>query len=100
MSIFSLAPILAIALNMRSSAASSTATSSPLFPASFSLSTLLISPASTVHFYSISIASSMAHNSHISLSTVGSGNYLSLLLHNMDVKFSPFSLLQKAKNLF
>jgi hypothetical protein len=98
MSIFSLAPILATTLNRRSSAASSTATSSPSFLASFSLSSSLISPASTVHLYVVSIASSLARNSRISLSTVGSGMGLSLLLDGMAVKFL-FSLCCRKKRI-
>jgi hypothetical protein len=87
MSIFSLALILATTLNRRSSAASSTVTSSPSFSTSFSLSSSLISPASTVHLCVVSIASSLTRNSHISLSTVGSGIGLSLLLGDMAIKF-------------
>jgi hypothetical protein len=90
MSIFSLAHILAIALNRHSSATSSTATSSPLFLASFSLSTLLISLVLTVRLYAVSMASSLAHNSCIYLSLAESGIFigLSLLLGGMAIKFS------------
>jgi hypothetical protein len=90
-SIFALAPILATALNRRSSAASLTVTSYPLFPISFSLSASLISPASTFHLCVVSMASSLARNSHISLSLDGSGIGigLSLLLGGMVVKSSP-----------
>jgi hypothetical protein len=59
--------------------------------ASFSLSASLKSPASTVHLCSVSIASSLAHNSCISLSTAGLGMGLSLLLDSMVVKSSFFS---------
>jgi hypothetical protein len=115
MSIFPLAPILAKTLNKHYSAASSTITSS--FSPSFSISSSLISPTSTVRLYVVSIASSLACNSCISLSLAGSGIYLSLLLgislssvglgiflslllDGMSIKFSPFSLLQKANKLF
>jgi hypothetical protein len=97
-------PIFALAttLNRHSYVASSTATSPSLFPASFSLSASLISPTPTVHLYAVSMASSLAHNSCISLSTTGLGIVigLSLLLGGMAVKCSLFSLLQKEKNLF
>jgi hypothetical protein len=96
MSIFSLAPILATTLNRKSSAASSTATSSPLYPASFSLSSSLISLVLVVHLCVVSIASSLARNSRISLSTIGLGMGLSLLLSGMDVKFL-FSLCFRKK---
>jgi hypothetical protein len=69
--------------------ASLTATSS--FPASFSLSPLLISPASTVHLYVVSMASSLACSSRISLSIARSGIGLSLLLGGMVENVSLFS---------
>jgi hypothetical protein len=78
MSIFVVVPILTKALNMHFFIASSTVTSS--FPASFSLLASLISPTSTVRLYVVSIASILACNSHMSLSTAGSGIFLSLLL--------------------
>jgi hypothetical protein len=99
MSIFSLAPILATTLNRHSSAASSTAASSPSCPTSFSLLASLISPASTVRLYVVSMASSLARSSCISLSTAGLGIGLSLLLGGMVEKFL-FSLLQKENKLF
>jgi hypothetical protein len=79
MSIFSLAPILAIALIKHSFAASLTATSSSC-SASISLSKSLRSPALTVRLCVVSMFSSLAHRSHISLSMAGSIICLPLLL--------------------
>jgi hypothetical protein len=100
MPIFSLAPMLATILNRHSSVASSTVASSPLFPASFSLSALMISPASTVRLYDVSISSILARNSRICLSTTGSGILLSLLLDEMAEIFSSFLFATKSKEFF
>jgi hypothetical protein len=70
MSIFSLAPILAIALNRHSSATSSATTSSVALDL-FSFSALLISLVSGVGLYDISMASNRAQSSLIFLSMDG-----------------------------
>jgi hypothetical protein len=79
-SIFSLAPILATALIRRSFAASSAATSSPSCPASSSLSDSLTSPTPAVRLYVVSMSTSLACISCISLSMDRFGTFLPLLL--------------------
>jgi hypothetical protein len=78
MSIFALALILATTLIRRSFVASSAATSSPSCPASSSLSDSLTSPTPVVRLYFISTSTSLEHMLCISLSMVGFGTCVPL----------------------
>jgi hypothetical protein len=80
MSIFALASILATTLIKRSFSASSAETSSSSCSTSFSLSESLRSLIPTVRLYVVSMSSSLARKSRISLAMVGSGICLPLLL--------------------